>query len=44
MYVIIREGTSHSLCRDGFFSVLGGFDTPETHIRHVLIAEVESAS
>ena len=30
------------------FSVLGGFDTPETHIRHVqnliLIAEMESAS
>ena len=46
----IREGASHSLCRDGnrFFSVLGGFDTPETHIRHVqnliLTAEMESAS
>ena len=30
------------------FSVFGGFDTPETHIRHVqnliLIAEMESAS
>ena len=30
------------------FSVSGGFDTPETHIRHaqnlILIAEMESAS
>ena len=46
---IIREGASHSLCRDGTrFSVLGGFDTPETRRRHVhnliLIAEIESAS
>ena len=45
----IREGASHSLCRDGTrFSVFGGFDTPETHIRHVqnliLLAEMESAS
>ena len=48
---IIREGASHSLslCRDGTrFFCFGGFDTPETHIRHVqnlfLIAEMESAS
>ena len=30
------------------FSVLGGFDTPETHIRHfqklILITEIESSS
>ena len=47
--IIIREGASHSLCRDGTrFFCFGGFDNPETHIRHVqnliLIAEMESAS
>ena len=47
--IIIREGASHSLCRDGtHFFCFGVFDTPETHIRHVqnliLLAEMESAS
>ena len=49
--LFIREGASHSLCRDRtrfFFSEFVGFDTPETHFRHfqklILIAEMESAS
>ena len=45
----IREGASHSLCRDGTVnSDCWVFEIPEAHIRHVqnliLIAGMESAS